>query len=426
MRQLPLFAFLVPGVTMHTTGLAAERMGGLYEGDRLALGLADARRRTLAIYGHLDLASLEVPCIAIINPPLWELAHIAWFQEYWCLRGGDETEPSLLPGSDSLFDSGMVPHDSRWHLDYPSGERLMRYMRETLDATLESLALTPEEARYYFHLSLLHEDMHGEALLMTLQTLALPAPPIDAHDPAPSPAVASHDVRFEGGDFTMGTECAEFAFDNERRAHRVRVEPFAMASRPVTQAAYAEFLEASGHGTPDHWRREGSSWWSRRFDHWAPIDAHAPIVHVSLEDAREYCRWAGRRLPTEAEWEFAARNGGCARFPWGDAHAESPALDFRHRGPSGAHADPKPSLGGVEQLLGGVWEWTSSPFTPYPGFAPDPYRDYSQPWFHSHYVLRGGSFATRSRIAHNRFRNFYLPHRRDPFAGLRTCAVEMR
>ena len=149
------------------------------------------------------------------------------------------------------------------------------------------------------------------------------------------------------------------------------------------------------------------------------------MVHISLDDARAYCRWAGRRLPTEAEWEFAARNGGCARFPWGDACVASPALDFRDRGPSGAHADPRPSLAGVEQLLGGVWEWTSSPFTPYPGFAPDPYRDYSQPWFHSHYVLRGGSFATRSRIAHNRYRNFYLPHRRDPFAGMRTCAVEM-
>jgi iron(II)-dependent oxidoreductase len=102
------------------------------------------------------------------------------------------------------------------------------------------------------------------------------------------------------------------------------------------------------------------------------------------------------------------------------------ALDFRHRGPSGALADPMPSASGLEQLIGGVWEWTSSPFAPYPGFAPDPYRDYSQPWFHSHYVLRGGSFATRSRIAHNRYRNFYLPHRRDPFAGFRTCAVETR
>ena len=149
------------------------------------------------------------------------------------------------------------------------------------------------------------------------------------------------------------------------------------------------------------------------------------MVHVSLEDALAFCDWAGRRLPTEAEWEFAARNGGRGdRYPWGDCRMpDAPTLDFRHQGPSGALADPRPSATGLEQMIGGVWEWTSSPFTPYPGFAPDPYRDYSQPWFHSHYVLRGGSFATRSRIAHSRYRNFYLPHRRDPFAGFRTCAV---
>jgi iron(II)-dependent oxidoreductase len=408
--------------------LAAEPIGRLYEGDSLAEGFADSRGRSLAIYGHLDLHSLEVPCLPIVNPPLWELAHIAWFQEYWCLRGGDENEPSLLEGADALFNSSTVPHDSRWHLPYPSVERLTRYMRETFDATQEALLATPEEARYFFHLSLLHEDMHGEALLMTLQTLSLPAPPVDSREPPDSPARSTVDVNFEGGEFTMGTECAPFAFDNERGAHRVRVKPFWMASRPVTQGEFAAFVDATGTCMPPHWRKEGSGWHARRFDRWVPIDVNAPMVHVSLEDADAYCRWAGRRLPTEAEWEFAARNGGrCDRYPWGDSPAaQAQALDFRHRGPSGAFADPMPSASGLDQLIGGVWEWTASPFTPYPGFAADPYRDYSQPWFHSHYVLRGGSFATRSRIAHNRYRNFYLPHRRDPFAGFRTCAVESR
>ena len=425
---MPLFALLVPGVTMHNTGLAAEPIKRLYEGDSLAEGLADARRRTLAIYGHLDLASLQVPCLPVVNPPLWELAHLAWFQEYWCLRGGDETEPSLLEGSDTLFNSSTVPHDERWHLPYPPPERLGRYLRDVFDSTQEALATTPEEARYFFHLALLHEDMHGEALLMTLQTLSLPAPPIDARDPPPSPAHTAEDIAFEGGEFTMGTECAAFAFDNERGAHRVRVKPFAMSSRPVTQGEFAAFVDETGTGVPAHWRKDGSGWQARRFDRWAAIDPHAPMLHVSLEDAVAYCRWAGRRLPTEAEWEFAARNGGrYDRYPWGEACAAgAPALDFRHRGPSGALDDPAPCASGLKQMIGGVWEWTASPFTPYPGFAPDPYRDYSQPWFHSHYVLRGGSFATRTRIAHNRFRNFYLPHRRDVFAGFRTCAVETR
>ena len=413
---------------MHTTGLAAERMGRLYEGDTLAEALADARRRSLAIYGHLDLAGLAVPCLPIVNPPLWELAHIAWFQEYWCLRGGDESEPTLLESSDSLFNSSTVAHDDRWHLPYPSAERLMRYMRDTFDAMQESLSTTPEEARYFFRLAALHEDMHGEALLMTLQTLSLPAPQIDSKEPPPSPEAPAMDIRFDGGEFMMGTECAPFAFDNERGAHRVTVKPFAMASKPVTQGEFARFIDETGADVPPHWRKEGAGFSSRRFDRWAPIDPHAPMVHVSLEDALAYCRWAGRRLPTEAEWEFAARNAGqCDRYPWGEcAAANAPALDFRHRGPSGALEDPAPAASGLKQMIGGVWEWTASPFTPYPGFAPDPYRDYSQPWFHSHYVLRGGSFATRSRIAHNRYRNFYLPHRRDPFAGFRTCAIESR
>jgi iron(II)-dependent oxidoreductase len=402
-------------------------MDRLYEGDSLAGVLSDARRRSLAIYGHLDLASLEVPCLPIVNPPLWELAHIAWFQEYWCLRGGDEGEPSLLEGSDGLFNSGTVPHDDRWHLPYPPAGRLAQYMRDTFEATQDALAATPEEARYFFDLAALHEDMHGEALLMTLQTLSLPAPAIESRDPPLSPAKAAIDIPFDGGEFTMGTECAPFAFDNERGAHRVRVDPFSMASRPVTQGEFAAFIAETGSAAPAHWRKEGTGWRARRFDQWLQLDFHAPMVHASLEDAMAFCRWAGRRLPTEAEWEFAARNGGrCDRYPWGEAPAPSDLLDFRHRGPSGALADPRPSASGLQQMIGGVWEWTASPFEPYPGFAPDPYRDYSHPWFHSHHVLRGGSFATRSRIAHNRYRNFYLPHRRDPFAGFRTCAIESR
>jgi iron(II)-dependent oxidoreductase len=403
-------------------------MDRLYEGDSLAGALSDARGRALAIYGHLDLSSLDVPCLPVVNPPLWELAHLAWFQEYWCLRGGDESEPSLLEGSDSLFNSSTVPHDDRWHLPYPPAGRLMQYMRDTLEATQDALAATPEEARYFFHLAALHEDMHGEALLMTLQTLSLPAPAIESRDPPPSPEKTAIDIRFEGGEFMMGTECAPFAFDNERGPHRVRVKPFSMSSRPVTQGEFAAFVAETGWTAPSHWRKEGAGWLVRRFDRWLPLDSGAPMVHASLEDAMAFCRWAGRRLPTEAEWEFAARNGGlCDRYPWGEAPAPaSDLLDFRHRGPSGALADPKPSASGLEQMIGGVWEWTASPFAPYPGFAADPYRDYSQPWFHSHHVLRGGSFATRSRIAHNRYRNFYLPHRRDPFAGFRTCAVESR
>src|SRR5471030_2746880 len=164
---------------MHTTGLA-EPIGSLYkgaglnEGERLARALRESRARTLGIYGHLDLVVIEVPCIPIVNPPLWELAHIAWFQELWCNRQG--AAASILPRADSLFNSSTVPHDSRWTLDYPSMDAIASYINDTLDATLARLRTAPEESRYFFKLALLHEDMHGEALLMTLQTLGLPAP----------------------------------------------------------------------------------------------------------------------------------------------------------------------------------------------------------------------------------------------------------
>jgi len=375
----------------------AAGMGRLYEGGDLAAALGEARSRTLATYAHLDLGSLDVPRIPIVNLPLWELSHIAWFQEFWCLRGGDETRPSLLPGADALFNSSTVPHATRWALDYPAQSRLRAYMADTLHATQEALARThPGDDRYFFELALRHEDMHGEALLMTLQSLSLPAPSLDVPlAPRPSgPAPhASRDVTFDGGTFLQGTQRAPFVFDNESRPHEITVAPFSMASRLVTQGEYAAYLDDTAAVPPGHWRRDGTAWLARRFDRWLPIERAAPMVHVALPQARAYCAWAGRRLPTESEWEFAA------------THDEGGAL---------------------EDMAGAVWQWTSTPFAPYPGFVPGPYRDYSQPWFHDHTVLRGGSFATRERIATKRYRNFYKPERSDPFAGLRTCAAGPR
>jgi iron(II)-dependent oxidoreductase len=429
-RQLPLFALRVPGVTMHTTGLV-ETIGRLYEGDRLAHALRDARSRTLGLYAHLDLAVLRVPRLAIVNPPVWELAHIAWFQERWCLRYSPRTlsleKPSLLGGADALFDSSAVPHDTRWSLPYPPLAELLDYMKRTLEATLAALERTPPEQRYFFALALLHEDMHGEALLMTLQTLGLPAPPVGAKEPPASIASPARDIAFPAGIFELGSAqgTREFVFDNEKWAHPVKVEAFAIADRPVTQREFADFLEDAGCETPRYWKREGSGWLARRFDRWSPIDDHAPMVNVGLHEAQAYCRWAGRRLPTEAEWEYAARNGGAAdRYPWGDEPRALAGLDLRHWGPFTPALEEATSRRGMRQMIGGVWEWTSSAFRPYPGFGADPYQDYSQPWFETHGVLRGGCFATRARLVHNRFRNFYVAERADAYAGFRTCAVE--
>jgi gamma-glutamyl hercynylcysteine S-oxide synthase len=440
-RQLPLLALAVPGVTMQTRGF---RMDGLYEGGSLAHALEDARSRTLALYAHVDLER-PFPLIDIVNPPHWELAHIAWFQEHWCLRGGDRTRETLLPRADALFDSSAIPHDARWQLDYPPVARLKRYMQDTLEATLEGAVRAQDpQARYFFELSLLHEDMHGEALAMTLQTLGLPAPGFATPAAAStSPGAPARDIAFDGGDFLQGTrrDAAHFVFDNEKWAHRVTVEPFSMSNRAVTQGEFRAFVEdrgyederlwtpagrawlrKAGRRAPRDWRRSGGGSERRVFDRWGPLDAAAPMLHVTLHEALAYCDWAGRRLPTESEWEFAATNGGRPeRYPWEPAELARADLEMRHVSPRAAGSDAA-SPRGLHGLIGGVWEWTVTAFAPYPEFAPDPYRDYSQPWFHTHGVLRGGSFATRARLPHSRFRNFYMAHRDDVFAGFRTCA----
>ena len=374
---------------MMTTALAAETIRGLYEGERLEQALVDARARTLAIYGHLDLDDLRVERIPIVNLPLWELAHIAWFQEYWCLRGGDDSRPTLLSGADAMFNSSTVPHATRWTLDLPDWRRVRRYLSETLEETRAALARASEEDRYFFKLAVVHEDMHGEALLMTLQTLELPAPPrMQLRARAFAPEARARDIALAGGEFVQGSGRGDFVFDNEAPPKPVHVAAFTIASHPVTQGEYARYVDETHAAAPRYWRKVEGAWQRRSFDRWIALEAGEPMVHVSLPEAQAYCDWAGRRLPTESEWEFAARALG-DDFAWGE-----------------------------------VWEWTSTPFAPYPGFAPGPYRDYSQPWFHDHYVLRGASLVTRSRIANPRYRNFYLPHRGDMFAGFRTCIID--
>jgi len=378
--------------------------------------------------------------VPTVNPARWELGHIAWFQEYWCLRHGTSMRPgdpagaaraSCLPGADAFYDSSKVPHDARWSLDLPDWRGTLRYLDETLGSVLGELGRAAASARYFFELALLHEDMHGEALAMTLQSLALP-PPAEWTLPEPARGAGTGgDLEVAGGVHAIGSGAdekrARFVFDNEREVHEVTLEPFAIARACVTEGEFAAFVDDGGYERESLWSDDGRRWlaaarrslpayWRRAngfevrwFDRWRPLAVARAMQHVNAWEAEAYAAWARRRLPTEAEWEVAAVTAPGA--------ALDRNLDARHSGPVASDAGAT----GASHLLGNVWEWTSSPFQPYPGFVPGPYADYSQPWFGDHRVIRGGSWATRSRLVHARMRNFYLPGRHDMFVGFRTC-----
>jgi ergothioneine biosynthesis protein EgtB len=417
--------------------------------------IRDARARTVALVRGLEPAVLLGPRLAIVNPPLWEVGHVGWFQERWMLRR--DGRPPLRPGADALYDSIAIPHDRRWELPLPTLASTLEYLAEVEEAVLERLARSGDpEDLYFARLTVFHEDMHLEAMAFSRQTLGGRAPALPgAAGPPAGGGPCPGDAEVPGGAFLLGAAPGEpFVFDNEKWAHEVTLAPFRIARAPVTQAEFAAFVEdggyarralwteagwrwreAAGAERPVYWARDGTGWSRREFDAWLPLEPHRPMVHVSGHEADAYCRWAGRRLPTEAEWEAAAAGErgaegrlapGKRRYPWGDA-APSPArahLDARalHAIDVGALPDGDGATG-CRQLLGNVWEWTSSAFLPYPGFVADPYREYSQPWFGTHRVLRGGSFATPARLLRNTWRNFYTPDRRDPWAGFRTCAA---
>jgi iron(II)-dependent oxidoreductase len=413
--------------------------------------LLDARNRTLALTLDLSAGQLRVPLLAIINPPLWELGHVAWFQERWCLRHceGGKLLPSILPDADRFYDSSAVPHDSRWDLPLPGKEETLAYMEAVLGRVLERMeGREGEDANlaYFAQLALYHEDMHGEAFWYTRQTLGYPSPPVAAERRPPGGGALPGDVAVPGGKFMLGAAVGGgFVFDNEKWAHEVEIEPFSIARAPVTHAEFAAFVADGGYRrrelwsdagwkwrgeagaeAPAYWAKQGGEWRVRRFAELVPLPLNAPVIHVNWFEAEAWCRWAGRRLPTEAEWELAAGGADKRRHPWGEDEftPERANLDGLSPGCADVAAfSAGDSPFGCRQMLGNVWEWTADAFLPYPGFTPDPYRDYSQPWFGSHKVLRGGCFATRARLVRNTWRNFYTPDRRDVFAGFRSCAI---
>jgi gamma-glutamyl hercynylcysteine S-oxide synthase len=421
---------------------------------RIADDLARARRRSESLTtGVLDEAELTAQHSPIMSPLVWDLAHIGNQEELWLVRdaGGREAVRSDI---DDLYDAFKHPRKDRPALPLLDPAQSLAYTREVRAKALDVLDRVAMEGRrltgdgFVFGMVVQHEQQHVETMLATHQLRTGPAV-LDA-PPAPRARVTGlpRDVLIPGGPFTMGTSVEPWALDNERPAHQVDVPAFRLDTFPVSNGEFAAFVADGGYRDPrwwteagwDHVQRAGltapGNWtepgWRTRFGRDEPLPADEPVQHVTWHEADAYARWAGARLPTEAEWEKAARwdpaTGRSRRYPWGDDDPtpERANLGGAHLGPAERGAYPAgASPLGVHQLIGDVWEWTASGFTGYPGFEPWPYREYSEVFFGGDYrMLRGGSWATDPAACRGTFRNWDHPVRRQIFTGFR-CARDV-
>ena len=399
--------------------------------DLLSVALMDARNHTLQLIGQLGKAleagNFQVAAMPELNPPLWELGHIGWFQEWWIARNmqrhlGARADPSatrlasIESQADNWWNDAQVPHKDRWAPGLPDLNGIKAYLLGTLETSLELLEKAPDtdEALYFYRLALFHEDMHGEALIVMAQTLGL-AMPIET----PGPIALREPLLVPAKRWQLGSAAQSgFSFDNERAQHEVPVPEFEIDAQPVAWSQFVEFVDDGAYDREELWHRDGWAWLQKqaagegqlmggrapryvdqigvasgavmqtRFGTPRRMLGGQPAMHVSWWEADAWCRWAGRRLPAEVEWELAAHTAARRGFRWGD-----------------------------------VWEWTGSTLRPYPGFSADPWRAYSEPCFGTYKVLRGASFATRQRMKNPRFRTFELPHCDHIFAGFRSCAA---
>jgi len=427
---------------------------------RLRADLDRARERTSTLTSVVDHDELTRQHSPLMSPLVWDLAHIGNQEELWLLRRLADRPALLPPGIDELYDAFRHPRADRPSLPLLDPTQARRYVAEVRGRVSDLLESTPLagppvtfkdallDEGFAFAMIAQHEQQHVETMLATHQLRvgppALTAPPAP-HRPVPA---LPTEVLIPAGDFEMGTDLDPWALDNERPAHRVHVPAFALDSTPVTNAAYAQFIAAGGYTDPRWWHPDGwvhvqaaglvapqfwvpngPDWSVLRFGETLPVHPDEPVQHVCWYEADAYARWAGRRLPTEAEWEKAARHdpvtGRSRRYPWGDAEPDEQRsnLGGRHLGPATVGAYPEgASAYGVHQLIGDVWEWTSSDFGGYPGFVAFPYKEYSEVFFGPGYkVLRGGAWAVDPVACRGTFRNWDHPIRRQIFAGFRTA-----
>jgi len=432
------------------------KVGRPLSASEIASLLGEARERTLLLTAALSDEDLRLQHDALMSPIVWDLGHIGHFEDVWLrenLRRGS-TGSEGLQGIYNPFENPRAVRDS---LPLPSLPECRTYLGDVRRAVLDELGTvelsggTPLlDDGFVFRMVLQHEYQHNETILQTLQlkqgdpyaaprqlgppTVSADAPPVDAM------------VRFPGGPVSIGTDDRSAAYDNERPAHVVDVSPFEIDVHPTTNGAYLRFMEAGGYGDSAHWSKDGWAWrererlvapkyweqkpegWHERFmDRILPLDADRPVVHVCYYEAEAYARWAGKRLPTELEWEVAAawnpEQGRATPYPWGDDEPTAmrtnlDALLFETT-PVGAYPAGRSAVG-CWDMIGNVWEWTSTDFHGYPDYKTFPYPEYSEGFFGNEYkVLRGGSWATRFGAVRNTFRNWDYPIRRQIFSGFR-------
>ncbi|WP_418960577.1 ergothioneine biosynthesis protein EgtB [Streptomyces tritici] len=416
--------------------------------------LLTARKRTSLLTDCVDDGELTAQHSPLMSPLVWDLAHISNQEELWLWRTV-AGRAALRPEIDSVYDAFEHPRAERPSLPLLPPAEARAYAADVRTRVLDVLDTTALEGRplvesaFAFGMIAQHEQQHDETMLITHQlrkgpaALSAPPPPADgAGDLLPA------EVHVPGGPFSMGTSDEPWALDNERPAHTRFVPAYFIDTVPVTNGAYLRFMADGGYtdprwwqpegwsqirkhsiAAPLFWRQDGGQWLRRRFGVEEPVPEDQPVVHVSWYEADAYARWAGRRLPTEAEWEKAARHdpasGRSRRYPWGDADPEPAHANLGQRhlspAPAGSYREGRSPLG-VRQLIGDVWEWTSSDFLPYPGFRAFPYKEYSEVFFGDEYkVLRGGSFAVDPVACRGTFRNWDYPVRRQIFSGFRTA-----
>ncbi len=391
--------------------------------EALELLLLDARARTLRLAAAYETAlgpALRVPCQPELNLPLWELGHVGWFADWWIARNPDrergaQADPDLPRNqphqaargapADSIYNSSTVAHNRRWQLELPGATATRDHLEASLADTLALLQTAAEDDNglYFFRLALFHEDMHAEAAVYMAQTLGFePGEALDSHERRG--ASGSQTITMPATSWALGHDGPGFVFDNERSAHTVPVPAFEIDTEALRWAHFLPFVEQGGYrkrafwseagwrwlaqtgaSAPRHLRHSAKGWQQQRWGSWQPLDAQAAACHLTAFEAEAWCAWAGRRLPTEAEWECAAHTSH--DWSWGE-----------------------------------VWEWTATPFAPFPGFVAHPYVDYSRPGFDGRPGLKGASAATVPRMRHPKYRNYFTPERNDVMAGFRSAA----